>query len=116
MIQNYDKLNSSIVREQQSKETNKAIEIVGMLNKIGVAPSKVIGFFVQIKETFGKSIHIGNDSIGKLLKILRNKIAHDDYYAGKYYINKFNYESNKINYSIPKIDNNYIYNNPYIFK
>ena len=109
MIQNYDKLNSGVINEQQEQETKKAFEIAGLFNSIGIAPNKVIGFFVQIKEVFGKSISIGNESIGKLLKTLRNQIAHNDYY-----INNYDYLDNKINYKIdPKIDIDYINNNKF---
>jgi len=106
MIQNYDQLNAGVLNEKSNQEVKKAFEIAGIFKAIGVTPNKVIGLLVQIKETFGEGISIGNESIGKLFKVLRNKIVHQDYY-----LDNLDY---KINYSYdPKIDIDYINNNKY---
>ena len=106
MIQNYDQLNAGVLNEKSNQEVKKTFEIAGIFKAIGVTPNKVIGLLVQIKETFGEGISIGNESIGKLFKVLRNKIVHQDYY-----LDNLDY---KINYSYdPKIDIDYINNNKF---
>ena len=86
MVQNYNKLNSGAIDGQQEQETKIAFEIAGMFNSIGITPNKVIGFFVQIKEVFGEKISIGNETIGKLLKVLKATIYKKDYYSYNNYI------------------------------
>ena len=105
MIQNYDQLNAGVLNGKSEKEVRKAFEIAGIFKAIGVQPNKVIGLLVQIKEVFGERISIGNESIGKLFKVLRNKIVHQDYY-----LDNLEY---KINYNDVDID--YINNNKYKF-
>ena len=101
MVQNYDKLNSGAIDGQQEKETKKAFEIAGIFNSIGITPNKVIGFFVQIKEVFGKKITIGNKSISKLLTLLRSEID-----SQKAYNNNNNYYLNgKSNYKLDSLSN-----------
>lgn len=99
MIQNYDKLNSGVINKQQEQGTKRAFEIAGIFNSIGIAPNKVVGFFVQIKEVFGRKISIGDESIFKLLTLLRNEIVHQNYYINnKYYLeSKSNYKLDSIN-------------------
>ena len=100
MVQNYDKLNSGAIDGQQEKETKKAFEIAGIFNSMGITPNKVIGFFVQIKEVFGKKITIGNEIISKLLTLLRSEI--DNKY---YYINYTYYLKSKSNYKLDSFSN-----------
>lgn len=105
MIQNYEQLNAGVLNEKAEKEVRKAFEIAGIFKAIGIQPNKVIGLLVQIKEVFGEEISIGNESIGKLFKVLRNKIVHQDYY-----LDNLEY---KINYN--DVDTDYINNNKYKF-
>ena len=100
MVQNYDKLNSGAIDGQQEKEIKKAFEIAGIFNSIGITPNKVIGFFVQIKEVFGKKITIGNESISKLLTLLRSEI--DNKYS---YINNTYYLKSKSDYKLDSFSN-----------
>lgn len=100
MFQNYDKLNSGAIDGQQEKETKKAFEIAGIFNSIGITPNKVIGFFVQIKEVFGEKITIGNESISKLLTLLRSEI--DNKYS---YINNIYYLKSKSDYKLDSFSN-----------
>ena len=67
---------------------------------MGITPNKVIGFFVQIKEVFGKKITIGNEIISKLLTLLRSEI--DNKY---YYINYTYYLKSKSNYKLDSFSN-----------
>ena len=67
---------------------------------MGITPNKVIGFFVQIKEVFGKKITIGNEIISKLLTLLRSEI--DNKY---YYINYNYYLKSKSNYKLDSFSN-----------
>ena len=100
MVQNYDKLNSGAIDGQQEKETKKAFEIAGIFNSISITPNKVIGFFVQIKEVFGKKITIGNESTSKLLTLLRSEIDRQNPYINNYY-----YLKNKSDYKLDSISN-----------
>ena len=104
-IQNYDKLNSRVINEQQ--KAKRIFEIAGIFNSIGITPNKVIGFFVQIKEIFGKKISISDENVFELLILLRNKIAHHNYYIYNYLENKSNYKLDSI------IDIDYINNNKF---
>ena len=100
MVRNYHKLNSGTIYGQQEKETKKAYEIVRIFNSIGITPNKVIGFFVQIKEIFGKKITISNESISKLLTLLRSEIAHQ--YSS---INNTYYFKSKSDYNLDSLNN-----------
>lgn len=80
MIQNYDQLRTEVNRDKSQEEIRKAFEIAGIFKRLGVQPNKVIGLLVQIKETFGVGISIGNESIEKLFRVLKNKFVHKNSY------------------------------------
>ena len=106
IIQNYDQLNDGGLYEKGDLEVRKTFEIAGIFKAIGIKSNKVMGLLVQIKETFGEGITISNESIGKLFKVLRNKIVHKDYY-----LENLDY---KMNYKYDqKIDIDYINNKSY---
>ena len=91
MLQNYDKLNSEVMSEQKGKEIKRIYEIAGIFNSIGIAPNKIIGFFVQIKEIFGKKMVINNENIFNLLTLLKNKFVNKNY--NNYYLNNYKLDS-----------------------
>lgn len=91
MLQNYDKLNSEVMSEQKGKEIKRIYEIAGIFNSIGIAPNKIIGFFVQIKEIFGKKMAINNENIFNLLTLLKNKFVNKSY--NNYYLNNYKLDS-----------------------
>ena len=79
IIENYNKLDLEVIGEKAKEDTKKTLEIAKILSLLGITPSNIIGFFVQLKEIFGTNMIIENDSIEKLLRILRNEIVHNKY-------------------------------------
>ena len=100
MVENYQ----LIVKDNLTNEAKKTYEIAGIFITIGVQPNKIIGLLVETKEIFGKDILINNESIGKLLKVLRDEVAS--------HYNHLNNYKDVYGYN-PKDYINYINNNKY---
>ncbi|MBQ6841337.1 MAG: hypothetical protein IJO63_04405 [Bacilli bacterium] len=86
----------------------KVSEMAEFLGAMGYTPNKVIRLFVQIKETFGKSVHLGNTTLKGIFKLLINKVFGRYYDQKKYDISKLYKETPD-----PDVSNDYLndYNN-----
>lgn len=87
MIKNLNKF--KITDEEKESALVKTYTVARLLNSLGVESSNVISLFIQIKEVFGNNISIGNESIKKLLQLIRNDLLHVNYKKA-YYNQKMN--------------------------
>lgn len=72
MVENYEKLNMSVIQSEESEKTNirKVFEIAGIFKALNISTNQIIGLCIQIKTTLG--IKITNDFFATLFEVLQN--------------------------------------------
>lgn len=106
LVKNYLNLNFANLEKDNSKnkETYQAVKIAGILREIKFNPSKIVGFFIQLKTAF--NMPINGNTITKLFDLLKEKFGYDPY---EIKFNEYDISKNKKIISDYKNINNYKY-------
>ncbi len=86
----------------ESKLDNKTVDLVKLIRFLGLNHNSTMEFFVHLKEVFGDTIILNSKNVEKLIRLLRNKMAHC--------ISTYDSINDTMNYSIDTTDINTINN------
>lgn len=100
MIENYDRLNSSMIQGEEIKKANirKVFEIAGIFKTHDISPNEIVGLCCQVKSVLG--VKIGNDLFVTMFDTLKsNKLYDPNINTINKYVNKYdnNIDFNLIN-------------------